>query len=29
MEPIINPWVFYLIGVVAKMSKGLVVFWRK
>ena len=26
MEPIINPWVFYLIGVVAKMGKGLVVF---
>ena len=26
MEPIISPWVFYLIGVVDKMSKGLVVF---
>lgn len=26
MEPIINPWVFYLIGVVANMGKGLVVF---
>lgn len=26
MEPLINPWVFYLIGVVAKMGKGLVVF---
>lgn len=26
MEPIINPWVFYLIGVVDKLHNGLVVF---
>ncbi|MGP2527440.1 hypothetical protein ACTUHY_05675 [Acidaminococcus sp. LBK-2] len=26
MEPIINPWVFYLIGVVDKLSNGLGVF---
>lgn len=26
MEPIINPWVFYLIGVVDKLSNGLAVF---
>lgn len=26
MEPIINPWVFYLIGVVDKLSTGLTVF---
>ena len=26
MEPIINPWVFYLIGVVDKLHTGLLVF---
>lgn len=26
MEPIINPWVFYLIGVVHKLQTGLLVF---
>lgn len=26
MEPIINPWVFYLIGVVDKLHNGLLVF---
>lgn len=26
MEPIINPWVFYLIGVIDKLHTGLLVF---